>query len=170
MTRKGYVVLKPNGDIEVKPYENENETSFFNFVKENDIHCDMAEPIQIFGGGNGLPSIYFLGNENAYAELGEDPENANIIGTWLYNETYKLPSTSYVLGNLVLCTEREDENGYLIYAPFTFELANKLGEFAKEWKTRAEEKYPRPLSIPAPFVSIQTFDSVDEMIKAMGKG
>lgn len=170
MKRKGYVVLRANGEVEVKPYEGVGEDSFFGFVKANDIHCETAEPIRICNGIRHLPSVYFLGNENGYAELGDDPSNVNVIGTWLYNETYSLPEVSYVLGDLVLCTEEKDENGDLDFAPFSSDIAEMLAKMAKGWKTIAEEKYPRPGSVPSPFVSIQTFDSIEEMMKAIGRG
>lgn len=162
--------MKANGDVEVMPYEGVDGKGFFEFVKANDIHCETAEPIRICNGIRYLPSVYFLGNENGYAELGDDPSNVNVIGTWLYNETYRLPEVSYVLGDLVLCTEDRDENGDLDFAPFSIDIAEMLAKMANGWKTIAEEKYPRPNSIPSPFVSIQTFDSIEDMLEAIGRG
>ena len=169
MNEKGYVVLRANGEVELKKFDPNGTDDFFVSVRGNDIRCEMAEPVQVTEAAKGIPAIFFLCNENGYTELGDDPANVNVIGTWLYNASHDLPEVSYVLGDIVLCTETEGDDG-LEFAPFEMDDAVKIASYAKlSWQQRANKAFARPSVVPPPFVSIQTFDTLDEMLKAMSR-
>lgn len=155
--KKASVIITAKGEIKILEFKHTDGKEFFDSLKEDGIHCEWAESVELMPKVGAIGPIHMILNENGYTELGHDPNNVNLIATWLYNIRYGFKDTHYILGDIALCTEQNLEDGSRDFSPFNGNIANAFCLMAKEWKKEAEAKYEKPSIVPTPFVSIIPF-------------
>lgn len=151
-SKKASIIITTAGEIKLLEFDKKCGNEFFEHIKLEGLHCKWAEAVSLTMLFGWLGQIQMIVNEDGYAELGHDPKNVNLVATWLYNKLYDIKDTHYVLGDVVLCTEDNND-----FAPFSMKDAEKLIEMANEWKEEAEKTYEKPLVIPTPKISIIPF-------------
>lgn len=157
------VVIHTDGKSEVKIVEEGKSV----FEKAKDfIGCQWLEDVVIQSiVPKSHDSIVFLVNEEGYLQWGRDPAKVNQIATMLYNRGVE--PVHYILGDVVICLLIEGEEGSE-FEGLSYKLAMAIAaQDNNELASIAKEKVPRPETIPEPKISISSYESAEDLVKAM---
>ena len=157
------VVIRMDGTSEVKIVE--EGKSVFDKAKEI-IGCRWIDHfiVQSIQHG-GRDCIEVLVNDEGYIDWGNDPSKVNQIATYLYNGGEK--PGHYILGDAVLCLMVDgDEGGEFV--GLSYALANTIAKQNNEdTREKAAAIVPRPSEVPDPVVKISSYETTEDMIRAM---
>lgn len=157
------VVIRMDGTSEVKIVE-EGE-SVFDKAKEI-IGCRWLDHfiVQTIQQG-GRDCVEVLVNDEGYIDWGNDPAKVNQIATYLYNGGEK--PGHYILGDAVLCLMVDGEDGGE-FIGLSYALANTIAKQNNEdTREKAAAIVPRPSEVPDPVVKISSYETTEDMIRAM---
>ena len=155
------VVVRMNGKSELRKLKDVN--SVFDEAKSI-IGCrwlDHAKVQRI------APDVVleFLCDDEGYTKWGTDPSKVNQLGSYLYNGGN--PPGHYILGDVVLCLGVDTNEG----GEFTGMSESCAARIALQNNQlviqKARAVCPIPETIPDPVVKISTYETTDELIKAM---
>lgn len=154
------VVIHTDGTSEVKQLKAGEDV--FNeakgFIGCRFIDHFLIQPI------NKNVQLEVLVNDEGYMEWQHDPSKVNQLASFLYNGG-KTPG-HYILGDAVICLEGEgDEGGE--FCGMTKWLAENINSANNELMEKAKELCPVPDKVPDPKVTITSYESNEDMIRAM---
>ena len=155
------VVVKTDGTSEVKELPSQGDV--FNAAKDL-IGCKLIDhvPVQSL---TPRVMIEFLVNDKGYIDWGNDPAKVNQIGSYIYNRGCK--PGHYILGDIVMCLEVHFDDGGEFWG-MSKELAEIIAKANnEEVLPKAREIVPIPKKVPEPVVTISSFESTDDLIRAM---
>ena len=105
-----------------------------------------------------------LCNDDGYAEYNKNPAKVNKIATYLYNGGAE---SHFIFGDIVLCLSVPGDDGQE-FVPLGEEGANAVKDMTIEKVIPlANEKVIVPNEIPDPIVKTSTFETIDDLFKAM---
>ena len=145
-------------------------------IKEISSHDKVFEESKAFIGCHWLDHVgvqqvvpkvqlEYLVNDNGYADWGNDPANVNQIATFLYNGGKK--PGHYILGNVVFCLEVDGPEGG-DFSGMCRELAEQIVIGNNEnLLPKAKAIVVKPDRLPEPVFTITSYDSMDELFRAM---
>ena len=109
--------------------------------------------------------IEFLVNDEGYIQWGSDPSKMNPIGTFIYNGG-KQPD-HYILGDIVFCLCVDGEEGGE-FVGMSEELAKRIAVLnTLDVLPKANNVCPRPDTIADPVVTISSYETTEDLIKAI---
>ena len=109
--------------------------------------------------------IEFLVNDEGYIQWGNDPAKMNQIGTYIYNGGQK--PNHYILGDVVFCLCVDGEEG-MEFVGMSEEFAKRFAILnATEVLPKAQEICPRPEKIADPVVTISSYETTEDLIRAI---
>lgn len=155
------VVVKIDGTSEVK--EISAHDKIFEEAKSI-IGCMWLDHVIVQNLVSGVRLSYLV-NDEGYIDWGNDPTKVNQIATFLYNRGQK--PGHYILGDVVFCLEVEGDDGGEFWG-MCKPLAKKIAKSNNDKVlSMAKEVVPMPTVVPDPVVTISSFDSTDDLIRAM---
>jgi len=155
------VVVKTDGTSEVK--ELPSRDNVFDAAKDF-IGCKWIDHVSVQSITPKV-MIEFLVNDEGYIDWGSDPAKVNQIATYIYNRGYK--PGHYILGDIVMCVEVHFDDGGEFWG-MSKELAEIIAKANnEEVLPKAREIVPIPTNVPEPVVTISSFESTDDLIRAM---
>lgn len=155
------VIARMDGHSEIRRLEDGKDV--FDTAKEI-IGCRYIDHVQVQRLAPDVV-IEFLVNDEGYPQWGDDPSKVNPIGTFLYNRN--LASPHYILGDIVFCLAVDGNEG----GEFTGMCEAAATKIALENNTKmlpkVRELIKKPDSLPVPKVTITSYKTTEDMIKAM---
>jgi hypothetical protein len=113
-----------------------------------------------------VANIEFLVNDEGYPQWGNDPTKVNQVATFLYNGGEK--PDHYILGDVAFCLSVNDEVDGWDFIGMSEKLANHIAsEINTTLLPKAKDVCPIPEIVPDPLVKISSYDSTDDLIKAL---
>ena len=156
------VVVSTGGTAEVKQLS--KAENVFTDAKEF-IGCRFLDHVRVQKLASDV-NIEFLVNDEGYPQWGNDPTKVNQIATYIYNGGEK--PDHYILGDAVFCLSVYDEEDGWDFIGMTEYVANFLvSELNSSVLPRAKEICPIPEVVPDPTVTITSYDSTEDMIRAL---
>ena len=153
------VVAHMDGTVSVE--EISDPQNVFNEAK-NMIGCTCLDyfVFRRFEEGHALAMLV---DDDAYGRWGLDKTKVNKIATYLYGTGH------FILGDAVIVWDLHGKEGNFFY-PFQISGAERIASITREKvKPMADEKVVLPEgSLPAPEVKVESYDTLEEMLKAMG--
>lgn len=155
------VIVRTNGTSEIRKLK--DVSSVFDEAK-GFIGCKWLDHARVQKIAPDV-TLEFLLNDEGYIQWGSDPSKVNQIGTYFYNGGQK--PGHYILGDIVMCLgvdtyEGGDFRGMSEAFAAKIALQNNQKVIAI-----AKEKCPIPDTIPDPVVKVSSYQSVEDMMKAM---
>lgn len=156
------VVVKIDGTSEVK--EISAHDKIFEEAKSV-IGCKFLDHVLV---QNIAPDVRlsYLVNDEGYIDWGDDPTKVNQIATYIYNHGTK--PGHYILGDVVFCLEVEGDDGGEFWGMCKTLAENIAKSNNEEILSKAKEVVSMPTVVPTPSITISSFDSTDDLIRAMG--
>ena len=155
------VVVKTDGTSEVKELPSRGDV--FDAAKDL-IGCKWIDHVSV-QSLTPMVMIEFLVNDEGYIDWGNDPAKVNQIGSYIYNRGCK--PGHYILGDIVMCLEVHFDDGGEFWG-MSKELAEIIAKANnEEVLPKAREIVPIPKKVPEPVVTISSFESTDDLIRAM---
>jgi hypothetical protein len=157
------VVIHVDGTSEVKIVEEGN--TVFNKAKEI-IGCRFIDHVMVQSiVPKSRDMIEFLVNDEGYMDWGNDPAKVNQIATMIYSRGNK--PDHYILGDVVMCLMVDGEEGG-DFVGMSYGFATSIAkQNNEELRKKAQELCPRPDAVPMPKVTISSYDSTEDMMRAI---
>ena len=157
------VVVRTDGTVEVKQLS--KAENVFTDAK-GFIGCRFLDHVRVQEVIKSVANIEFLVNDEGYPQWGNDQTKVNQIATFIYNGGGT--PDHYILGDAVFCLSVYDEEEGWDFIGMYEELATHIAsEITNTVLPKAMEICPIPEVVPDPIVKITSYDSVEDVVKAI---